>query len=370
MSNTPKPPQNPDRVQRDKSVPLEENNRPLISYFVMSYNQELFIREGIESAFAQTYTPLEIIISDDCSKDRTFEIAQELVESYTGPHSVRLNRNIMTLGIGRHVNRLMELCTGALVVASAGDDISLPNRTEEIFRAWDMSGRRATSVFSSYTIITENGLPDGHGGMHGDSTDPQSIRALTGSLLNFLSHKNPAVNGCTHAWSPKLFSIFGPISTDLEDLVLSFRSLALGELLYIHEPLVKYRRHGSNVSFLAGRDDTRSFTHREKRLLWVDDKHVTAYDNMMGDIQTLRGMGLISAYEITHLQAEAKRRRNFYALERDLLQGSFARNWYILGQTACKGDFILVFRFLPRALPKAMYRALYMIRAKWRNQRE
>ena len=44
---------------------------PRVTLAVIAYNQERFIREAIEGAFAQTYQPLEIILSDDCSSDRT-----------------------------------------------------------------------------------------------------------------------------------------------------------------------------------------------------------------------------------------------------------------------------------------------------------
>ena len=68
-------------------------NKPLVTFIVISYNQEAFIRDGVEGAFSQTYSPLEIVLSDDCSRDRTFEIMQELAAAYRGPHRVILNRN-------------------------------------------------------------------------------------------------------------------------------------------------------------------------------------------------------------------------------------------------------------------------------------
>ena len=67
--------------------------RPLVTFALFSYNQEQFIRQAVESAFAQTYSPLEIILSDDFSSDGTFEIMQEMVAAYSGPHRVVLNQN-------------------------------------------------------------------------------------------------------------------------------------------------------------------------------------------------------------------------------------------------------------------------------------
>jgi len=51
----------------------ETTDRPLVTFALVAYNQEQYIREAVEGAFAQTYEPLEIILSDDCSSDRTVE---------------------------------------------------------------------------------------------------------------------------------------------------------------------------------------------------------------------------------------------------------------------------------------------------------
>ena len=67
------------------------------------------MRASIEAAFAQTWSPLEILLSDDCSPDGTFAVMQEMAAAYSGPHRVILNRNPKNLGITAHVDRIMEL---------------------------------------------------------------------------------------------------------------------------------------------------------------------------------------------------------------------------------------------------------------------
>ena len=47
---------------------------PLVTFALFTYNQERYVREAVEGVLAQTYEPLEIIISDDCSTDMTFSI--------------------------------------------------------------------------------------------------------------------------------------------------------------------------------------------------------------------------------------------------------------------------------------------------------
>ena len=66
--------------------PLKE--RPLVTFALFAYNQEKYIHEAVEGALAQTYEPLEIILSDDSSTDRTFEVMSELAKKYNGKNKV------------------------------------------------------------------------------------------------------------------------------------------------------------------------------------------------------------------------------------------------------------------------------------------
>ena len=66
-----------------------ENEKPLVTFPLFAFNQEQYIREAIEGAFAQTYEPLEISLSDDVSSDDTFEIKVQMANEYSGVHSVK-----------------------------------------------------------------------------------------------------------------------------------------------------------------------------------------------------------------------------------------------------------------------------------------
>ena len=48
---------------------------PLVSVVIACYNQGRFLGEAIESALRQTYAPIEVIVADDGSTDRTAEVA-------------------------------------------------------------------------------------------------------------------------------------------------------------------------------------------------------------------------------------------------------------------------------------------------------
>ena len=72
---------------------INDRERPLVTLALFAYNQEDYVDEAIMAAFAQTYQPLEIILSDDYSSDRTFEVMQEMAREYQGPHEVFVQCN-------------------------------------------------------------------------------------------------------------------------------------------------------------------------------------------------------------------------------------------------------------------------------------
>src|SRR5262245_41375183 len=115
------------------------NDKPLVTLALFVYNHERFVAEALRSAFAQTYAPLEIIVSDDCSTDKTFEIVQREVRGYDGPHQIRLNRNTENIGFAEQVNLVTGLARGRLIVLAGGDDVSLPSRVEKSFVAYSTS---------------------------------------------------------------------------------------------------------------------------------------------------------------------------------------------------------------------------------------
>ena len=214
--------------------------RPLITFALIAYNQERFIREAVEGAFSQTYSPLEIILSDDSSPDGTFKVIRQMAAEYRGPHKIVLNQNSRNLGVGMHVNRIMEISQGEIIVAAAGDDVSLPDRTAEIYEAWMKSDKNAFSLHSKYEMIDECG----------NLTSSPAIRHLPHEhqLLFFSKTISSRVCGSTHAWHRRVFDVFGPLpNITLEDHAIPPRSMLLGNVAYIDKPLVKYRTHSNNI---------------------------------------------------------------------------------------------------------------------------
>jgi glycosyltransferase involved in cell wall biosynthesis len=215
------------------------HDRPLVSVALVSYNQEPYIRAAVRSAFAQTYSPLEIVLSDDCSQDRTFEIMQEEAQAYGGPHKVILNRNPQNLGVASNYNRAAALASGFLIVIQDGDDISLPDRTSRLVAA-SLEPTPVDMVCSRVFVIDQAGaaLPD----LTLPPVSPLSLEEAVAT--GYIS-----AAGCACAYSRALWSRYGPIDTEVlqEDIVLPFRALLERGIRIVDEPLVQYRVHGGNL---------------------------------------------------------------------------------------------------------------------------
>ena len=215
--------------------------RPLVTFVVIAYNQERFIREAIEGAFAQTYEPLEIILSDDGSPDRTYEIMQEMAAAYDGPHKVRLNRNEPNLGLVPHIDRVMELVQGEFIVVNAGDDVSLPERTSAMVAVWHPSGGDVTMVHSPAEKIDESGRSIGLRFSPQPVLDSPSAYTLAAGCHHVL--------GATVGWDRCVFDKFGPLGgIDAEDHIIPFRAALLGRIEQIEKPLLKHRSGGMSCT--------------------------------------------------------------------------------------------------------------------------
>jgi glycosyltransferase involved in cell wall biosynthesis len=93
----------------------------LVSAIIPTYNAERFVEEAIHSALGQTYRPVEILVVDDASTDRTVEKVREF-----GPR-VRLLRQ-KHAGVGAARNLGVTHATGRYIAFLDADDIWPPTK--------------------------------------------------------------------------------------------------------------------------------------------------------------------------------------------------------------------------------------------------
>jgi glycosyltransferase involved in cell wall biosynthesis len=212
---------------------MTDLEKPLITFALITYNQEQFIGEAVESALAQDYENIEIIISDDCSTDRTFEILEKIAGKYRGPHKIIVNRNKTNLGIGGHINKICEIFTGEWLVTAAGDDISLPSRVSEVRRAVQSSKEKVDCIAVQLAEIDAEGRKTGF------------VRNITHERVVLGAS---SLAGAGLAYSRAVIKEFGRLDAQVhnEDVVLTARALLLSGVGCVEQPLVLYRSHSAN----------------------------------------------------------------------------------------------------------------------------
>lgn len=216
---------------------------PLVSFCILTYNQEKFIEDAIKGALSQEYDNLEIIISDDGSTDRTYDIAKNLIDNYKGPHKVILNRNNPNLGIREHCNKLLyELAKGEYILLAAGDDISAPERTKEYVNLFEEFPQvtsiscKSLEVDEKLQAINERDEFDGSYSIY--------------TIDDYISFKDFLIkSGDSRGLRRCVIEKFPPLQyPKAEDLYLFIRSFLVGSVCYIRKPLVLRRHHNNNVS--------------------------------------------------------------------------------------------------------------------------
>ncbi|WP_456087503.1 glycosyltransferase family 2 protein [Parabacteroides sp.] len=101
-----------------------------ISVYIVSYNQEKYIRQAIESVLNQSILPFELCIFDDHSTDKTWSIIQEFAERY--PSIIKAHRHERNQGIFKNFNYAENHLQGNVITAVAGDDYIMPGYFEEV----------------------------------------------------------------------------------------------------------------------------------------------------------------------------------------------------------------------------------------------
>jgi len=290
--------------------------KPLVAFVLYAYNEERFIREAIESAFAQTYSPLEIVLSDDGSTDRTFEIMQEMAAAYKGPHKILLNRNNKNIGIGSQLNAAVAMTRGLLIFLANGDDVSLPSRVEKVVHQWESHGRTASALWSALAIIGPDGQETGR-----IMRCKRDFKDLAQSTLERFGGPGAASlvirRDCFERFDKLMENLI------LEDGPLNLRATLLGEWLFIDEPLVKYRVHGDNIS---------EAYHIEEFEVWREHHHkATLFQTREGQKAFLQMLNDLYSPVSSALDQTAVRRARTIAaqqLKRDqLLECFYSHEW-------------------------------------------
>lgn len=211
-----------------------------ISVAIATYNGERFLREQLDSLYAQTRIPNEVIVCDDCSTDATSKILEEYHQKYGLKYFV----NSESLGVNKNFFKAISLCSGDYICICDQDDIWLPNKIETLFEAIKKYDNSHPNCVSSQRIdINAKGDIIGHTRLKEDSEGWQTTLLTTGRS-----------QGCTMIMNDTLknrvlyiFNTYAFADEMMYDCLIAFIAAIEGSKKNLQCELMYYRHHDKNV---------------------------------------------------------------------------------------------------------------------------
>ncbi|MBR3306619.1 MAG: glycosyltransferase [Lachnospiraceae bacterium] len=212
------------------------------------YNGERFIEDQLDSIISQSCPPDEIVLLDDCSRDRTADIAQRVLEA--GGIRYRLIRNEENLGVKRSFVKCINACRGDVIFTSDQDDIWQRDKIKHMMVEY-ATDPDCVFVFSNGELVGAELEPLGNDVWSAlnlrraglcDHVSQEKYRqllmyywAVPGTMMSFRS-----------GFARKAF----PIPAEggwLHDSWLAITAPIYGNVAAIDKNLTLYRQHGKNT---------------------------------------------------------------------------------------------------------------------------
>ncbi|MBN1392335.1 MAG: glycosyltransferase family 2 protein [Sedimentisphaerales bacterium] len=208
------------------------NSAPAVSVCIPTYNRKDYLKETLQSVFAQTYKDYEVVVVDDGSTDGT----EEMIKSLDRPV-----RYYWVNHIGQYAarNKLIELAQGKYITFVDSDDLLFPDTIERLMNAIDKNGPDVIA-YGAHVGLDEKGrfvkrkqrpLPSGN---------------ITSELFEFIY-----VHSCGMMCAKRLYEDVGCFDASLRRCAFYKLLLKLSvkcKFIPVEGPTFKKRRHEGNVS--------------------------------------------------------------------------------------------------------------------------
>ena len=234
-----------------------------IAILLATYMGERYIGEQIESVIKQTYQDWMIYVHDDGSTDKTMDIVQSYVERY--PNKIQILEGPALGGARNNFMYLLSQVEASYYMCCDQDDIWLPEKIEKTYNAMKQL-EAENEVKVPCMIYTDLTVVDGNLNIIADSMSMyQNLNCANVSIGRLLMQN--VVTGCTMM-----------LNKELRDMVIQYKNIdniimhdwwaaiiaaLFGRLIYLNDPMIWYRQHGSNS---VGAIDTHSFSYAIRKL--------------------------------------------------------------------------------------------------------
>jgi glycosyltransferase involved in cell wall biosynthesis len=216
---------------------------PQVDILIISFNQDKFIGNAIQSAIDQNYPNIKIIVSDDCSTDSTQKIINDWHKNY--PDKIIPVFNKKNLGITGNSNIGLSYCKGDFFVFMGGDDVLYPDKVAKQIK-WFTENSDAFLCGHKLDLINESSQQIGTYRNSNCSTGKGPDAWFKyGMLFGCMSIMIKTASDGKAIHKPS-FDERMPYSSDLKFFIDFIKpNLKYG---FINEPLGAYRKHDNSIT--------------------------------------------------------------------------------------------------------------------------
>ena len=211
----------------------------MISIAMATYNGEKFLSEQIDSILNQTYQDFEIIICDDCSKDRSPDILKEY-QSKDSRIKVFFNEN--NLGFKKNFEKALSFCQGDYIAFCDQDDVWKKDKLQK-----SLDCIKDKMLISTDSLLVDSKL-NSLGRTFKENLGIKSLPLEHKTLLKNLIHHS-FIQGTTILCSASFIKRHLPLPDDCiyHDLYFGICAVIEDSYNYLDEPTLLYRQHENNV---------------------------------------------------------------------------------------------------------------------------
>jgi glycosyltransferase involved in cell wall biosynthesis len=277
-------------------------SRPLVSIGIPVYNGERFITDAINSVQNQTYTNLEIVISDNCSTDKTTEICLGYA---AGDGRIRYSRNTTNIGLTQNILRVMKLATGDFFMLACADDIRPCNAVEVLVRTL-LQNPQAVMAHGPVLAKSRDFQVEFTNKMELASPDPaKRVRTFTKEIGH-----NAMVYGLYRRTALRN-SVFGDHFG--QDYLMCLQMCMLGPIEYTATPMITYLQNGPSIDPMGDEvplsvGSLVAFNRRAKKC-WVVLGYGCLYLFRLRETKILQRMMAVLAYLLSFIARYGRRLR-------------------------------------------------------------
>ncbi len=239
---------------------MNATDTPLVSVVVITYNSAKFVTKTLESVKAQTWKAIELIISDDGSKDHTVQLCSDWIEANKNRFfATKLITVTQNTGIPSNSNRGLRASTGSWIKMLSGDDNLLENCIADNLE-YTRRFPNASFITSDLSEIDENGVLIRDKVVNEGLTFFASLPSAKKQLKNY-SRWPVFLNTPAFFLKRELWDILGSSDEEFriyEDMTAVLDIMSKGiKLHYMNKPTVEYRIYANSISRSVEMDDVR-----------------------------------------------------------------------------------------------------------------